>query len=57
MRKLPEEWCKETGITVHDPDGWDRRNFEEDWNKPITWEEFRYKVAMSTITDPRSALW
>ena len=58
MRKKPEEWCKETGITIHDPDGWDKSyNFDQEWDTPITWEEFRYRAMLSTVTDPRSALW
>lgn len=56
IKKTPAEWCHETGVIVHDPDGWDRRNFEKDWSIPLTWEEFSYKALMSTVEDPRRAL-
>lgn len=48
-KKLPAEWAELLGITIMDPDGWDRRNFREDWAKPITQNEFNEKAAMSTI--------
>ena len=56
VKKTPDEWCQETGIIVRDPDGWDRRNFSEDWAIPLTWEEFVTKAMFSTIEDRRNAL-
>lgn len=47
-KKLPEEWSKELGMTVLDPDGWDRKNFEKDWLVPLTKAEFQGKAARST---------
>lgn len=47
--RLPDEWEKETGITIIDPDGWDRRNFEESWGTPITLAEFKERAFRSTI--------
>lgn len=45
----PSEWSKLLGVTILDPDGWDRQNFWEDWGRPITREEFQTKASMSTI--------
>ena len=51
-RKLSSaEWEKELGIQVMDPDGWDRTNLEEDWNRPISIQEFRERAMVSTIMD------
>jgi len=47
-KKLPEDWCRELNMTVMDPDGWDRKNFEKDWNIPLTRAEFDTKSARST---------
>lgn len=41
-------WALYTGITVLDPDGWDRANFQESWNEPITLAEFHRRVRLST---------
>lgn len=62
-RKTPEEWCAEykaeivvpgkdavfCEVEILDPDGWDRSNFEEDWQKSLTLEEFVQKLYASTI--------
>lgn len=56
MKKKPEEWLQEPEYKLYkiiDPDGWDRKNFEEDWNKPITKEEFDQKLMYSTIMTKR----
>lgn len=48
----PEEWLKReqfSHITILDPDGWDRTNFEEDWNIPISESDMDKKVCMSTV--------
>ena len=51
-RKLSSaEWEKELGIQVMDPDGWNRTNLEEDWNRPISIQEFRERAMVSTIMD------
>ena len=46
--KLPSEWENITGITVRDPDGWDRRNFAESWGTPISREEWNMRMVRST---------
>lgn len=48
-KKLPTEWEAESGIIVHDPDGWDRRNFDESWATPIDREEWIHRAGWSTI--------
>lgn len=52
-RRTPDEWCKRCGLTILDPDGWDRRNFAGDWARPLTWAEFRDKAWASTAQGPR----
>lgn len=36
-------------MTIMDPDGWDRQNFEESWNEEITKEEFDKRLLQSTV--------
>ncbi|KKL46728.1 hypothetical protein LCGC14_2342690, partial [marine sediment metagenome] len=53
MNKSAEEWLASTkyiGVTILDPDGWNRKNFEASWAEKITQEEFEKRVAASTIT-------
>jgi hypothetical protein len=50
--KTSEKWLKEPdylGLTVMDPDGWDRSNFHESWNECITQAEFEKRLLDSTI--------
>lgn len=47
--RTPDEWCQELQLQVLDPDGWDRRNFAEDWARPLTYDEFTDKLSVSTI--------
>ena len=47
-RATPSEWEKILDIKILDTDGWDRLNYEEDWAKPLTYNEFRHKAMMST---------
>ena len=42
-------WADLTGVVVLDPDGWDRSNFAASWSEPITLEEFRSRVYISTV--------
>lgn len=44
------EWSGYLGILVTDPDGWDRKNFNESWAEPISREEFLAR-AFSSTTD------
>jgi len=49
-----DQWCKLTGITVYDPDGWDRQgDFQSDWDKLITLYEFLDKASSSTTSGLR----
>ncbi|QIG57943.1 hypothetical protein SEA_PAULODIABOLI_258 [Microbacterium phage PauloDiaboli] len=52
--RTPSEWEKEFNYRIKDADGWDRQNFEEDWAKPITREEFMMKSVGCTIEGPWS---
>lgn len=48
----PEEWLQQekfTGVTLMDPDGWDRQNFEADWAIPISETDMDKKIRMSTV--------
>lgn len=49
--KTSEEWSKnEEGLTVLDPDGWDRDNFQYSWHEEkITYSEFNKRLLHSTI--------
>lgn len=49
----PDEWLDTDefkGIIIMDPDGWDRRNFEESWNTPIDKHEFLCRLSQCTLT-------
>ncbi len=48
--KSADEWCVEFGITVHDPDGWDRTNYYASWAEPLTALEFARRASESTIS-------
>jgi len=52
FRMKPQDWLNHSihfqGMTIMDPDGWDRANYEEDWARPLTLEEMRYKTERST---------
>jgi hypothetical protein len=50
--KTSEQWQKKfkDKITVLDPDGWDRQNFEHSWKEEkITLEEFKKRCEKSTL--------
>lgn len=51
-RRTPDEWLKDPqlhGLRVIDPDGWDRKNYADDWAKPLTLSEMWEKVNISTV--------
>jgi uncharacterized protein with von Willebrand factor type A (vWA) domain len=55
--KSSQEWLQEIQenfpqVVVLDPDGWDRKNYQESWNEPITREEFEKRFSMSTVQVP-----
>ena len=45
------DWVQLSGLVIYDPDGWNTSgdNFNADWAKPITFDEFEQKVLVSTI--------
>lgn len=51
--KSSEEWSKDpkfSHITILDPDGWDRQNYEQSWFiEKISAEEYDYRMTQSTI--------
>ena len=56
-RKTPAEWLATAdydGITILDPDGWDRTDFEASWNEPITRHEFTVRLGLCTCVFPAS---
>ena len=55
--KTSQEWHDAANVRwpqfyVIDADGWDRSNFEQSWNEPITENEFWNRVATSTCCWP-----
>lgn len=57
LLKTPDEWLKTepyVGISILDPDGWDRTNFEASWAKPISSSEFDNRLSVSTARYPVS---
>jgi hypothetical protein len=53
IKLTPSQWETITGITVLDPDGWDRQNLNADWAIPLTEQEFRDKADESTTIGNR----
>ena len=52
MLKTADEWLADPayhGLTVLDPDGWDRKNFTASWNEQITRAEFERRLLNSTV--------
>ena len=49
-KKTSEEWTKgREGLTVYEPDGCDRKNYQYSWfEELITEEEFNYRLSRST---------
>lgn len=47
IEKRPEEWAKEEGVKILDPDGWRMDN--KDFDEPITKTEFNERLTHSTI--------
>lgn len=51
--RCPNEWLGHPdyrGISVVDPDGWDRKNFDASWAEQISKEEFDRRLMNSTCT-------
>lgn len=44
-----DEWCEAFGVTVYDPDGWDRTDFETSWSEEIDCHEFMKRFGRSTV--------
>jgi hypothetical protein len=51
VRLTPEEWIKILGFDgqVGDPDGWDRANFAQSWQTPISLYQMCQNLARSTL--------
>jgi len=50
--KTSKEWYDELGkhYIIHDPDGWDRKNYQYSfYEEKITKEEYQRRVMMSTL--------
>jgi hypothetical protein len=50
LNKTSEEWSRIYKVTVLDPDGWDRKNFQYSWHEekiPVT--EFERRLMLSTV--------
>ena len=47
----PRDWERITGVEVHDDDGW--RNPAQDYEVPVTREEFLHRCSESTCWYPR----
>ena len=59
-KKNAEGWLatdRYAGVTVLDPDGWDRKNFVQSWAEELTLEEFDERLLQCTVqilpTSPR----
>lgn len=55
IKKTSKEWYelipKKYKLSILDPDGWDRKNYEYSFNEElITIEEFRKRLSFSTVT-------
>ena len=49
IKRVSRYWAEYYPFKILDPDGWDRKNYEHDWNiKAITWTEFLEKAMQST---------
>lgn len=49
LEKSSKDWAEEYQVTVYDPDGWDRTNFDESWSELISEEEFVRRCSVSTV--------
>lgn len=53
MKKNSHDWLKEkkySEITVLDPDGWNRQNYDESMNELISRSEFERRLMLSTTS-------
>jgi hypothetical protein len=51
IKKTSQEWQLEhPNLTVYDPDGWDRSNFQYSWYEElITYDEYQKRLMSSTV--------
>ena len=50
--KTADEWLQHSDfkhVCLMDPDGWDRKNFDESWAEKITRSEFEERLMHSTV--------
>jgi hypothetical protein len=57
-KKSSEKWHKKYQKkykrAICDPDGWDRKDFDNSWNEKITWKEFCNRAIYSTCMPVKS---
>ena len=54
--QTPSEWMQDPAFSTYvilDPDGWDRSNFTQDWQRPLTYSEFWDKFSQCTVGPKR----
>lgn len=56
VKRTPDEWCREYGIEVRDPDGW-RRPDAPAWEDPITLPDFYKRASESSVRNLVAADW
>ena len=49
MHADSQTWQDAYGVTIYDPDGWDRTDFDRSWSELITREEFMKRFGNSTV--------
>ena len=60
--KTSEQWTQikqfvDANITISDPDGWDRKNFQYSfYEEQITYEEFLNRLYRSTVSSMKNLL-
>lgn len=47
MKRTPDDWSIDYGVTILDPDGWRRDG--QPWDEPITESDFFARMVQSTI--------
>lgn len=47
--QLNEQWQEICHVTILDPDGWDRKSYDQSWYELITRSEFEKRMITSTV--------
>ena len=53
-QRTSAEWSQLKAVAVTDPDGWNRKDFDNAWNESITEKEFDRRAALSTTITLKS---